>query len=137
MAIKRQGPGSPRNAQRAVVAGVVGAAAFGALLTPAATASAAPVTVPGVGSVDVPDEVLNQIPPGAVPPGVLPPGVEIPGVDVPGASPESPKRPRPSSSGGVLDDMNHPQFVVGVRAGTGTRTRCCIPRAGKQSSKTE
>lgn len=74
MAIKRQVQGLPRTAQRAVAAGAFGAATLSALLLPSAPASAAPVTVPGVGSFDVPDEVLAQIPPG-----VLPPGIELPG----------------------------------------------------------
>ncbi|MGH8882812.1 MAG: C40 family peptidase [Stackebrandtia sp.] len=75
MAIKRQVPGLPRTARRAVAAGAVGAATLSALLLPATTASAAPVDVPGVGTVDVPDEVL-----GAIPPGVVPPGFQIPGI---------------------------------------------------------
>ncbi|WP_036567441.1 C40 family peptidase [Nocardia sp. BMG51109] len=88
MAIKRQ----------VVAAGAVGAATLSALLLPAATASAAPVTVPGVGSFDVPNEVLAQIPPGAIPPGVLPPGVEIPGV-----TPPPPAAPGPSTGQRAAD----------------------------------
>lgn len=80
MANKRQVPGLPRTARRAVAAGAVGAATLSILLVPATTAGAAPVTVPGVGTVDVPDEVLGAIPQGAIPPGVLPPNVQIPGV---------------------------------------------------------
>ncbi|MBB5918006.1 cell wall-associated NlpC family hydrolase [Nocardia transvalensis] len=75
MAIKRQVQGLPRTAHRAVAAGAVGAATLSALLLPASLASAAPVTVPGVGSIDVPDQVLAQIPPG-----VVPPGIELPGI---------------------------------------------------------
>ena len=75
MAIKRQVQGLPRNARRAVAAGAVGAATLSALLLPATTAAAAPVTVPGVGTFDVPDQVL-----GAVPPGAVPPGIQIPGI---------------------------------------------------------
>ncbi|MEV6325199.1 C40 family peptidase [Nocardia sp. NPDC051787] len=59
-----------RQAQRAVAAGAVGAATLGAFLLPAAPASAQPVTIPGVGTFEVP----NEIP---VPPGV--PGLELPG----------------------------------------------------------
>ncbi|MBF6148147.1 MULTISPECIES: C40 family peptidase [Nocardia] len=75
MAIKRQVQGLPRTARRAVAAGAVGAATLSALLLPATTAAAAPVTVPGVGTFDVPDQVL-----GAVPPGAVPPGIQIPGI---------------------------------------------------------
>ncbi|MBF6274651.1 hydrolase [Nocardia sp. 852002-20019_SCH5090214] len=75
MAIKRQVQGLPRTARRAVAAGAVGAATLSALLLPATTAAAAPVTVPGVGTFDVPDQVL-----GAVPQGAVPPGIQIPGI---------------------------------------------------------
>lgn len=75
MAIKRQVPGLPRTARRAVAAGAVGAATLSVLLLPATTAAAAPVEVPGVGTFDVPDEVL-----GAIPPGVVPPTIQIPGI---------------------------------------------------------
>lgn len=75
MAIKRQVQGLPRTARRAVAAGAVGAATLSALLLPATTAAAAPVTVPGVGTFDVPDQVL-----GAVPPGAVPSGIQIPGI---------------------------------------------------------
>ncbi|WP_051024490.1 MULTISPECIES: C40 family peptidase [Nocardia] len=78
MAIKRQVQGLPRTARRAVAAGAVGAATLSVLLLPATTAAAAPVTVPGVGTVDVPDQVL-----GAVPPGIQIPGIQIPGVPAP------------------------------------------------------
>ncbi|MCM6773371.1 C40 family peptidase [Nocardia sp. CDC159] len=88
MAIKRQVLGLHRNAHRAVAAGAVGAATLSALLLPAAPASAAPVTVPGVGSFDVPDQILAQIPPGAIPANILPPGVEIPGVTSGPAAPQ-------------------------------------------------
>ncbi|WP_227983017.1 C40 family peptidase [Nocardia spumae] len=83
MAIKRQVQGLPRTARRAVAAGAVGAATLSALLLPATTAAAAPVTVPGVGAIDVPDQVLGAIPPGAIPPNVIPPGVQIPGLGAP------------------------------------------------------
>lgn len=59
-----------RHAQRAVAAGAVGAATIGAFLLPAAPASAQPVTIPGVGTFEVPNEV-------PVPPGL--PGLELPG----------------------------------------------------------
>lgn len=75
MAIKRQVPGLPRTARRAVAAGAVGAATLSVLLLPATTATAAPVEVPGVGTFEVPDEVL-----GAIPPGVVPPAIQIPGI---------------------------------------------------------
>ncbi|ATL66905.1 C40 family peptidase [Nocardia terpenica] len=88
MAIKRQVLGLPRNASRAVAAGAVGAATLSALLLPAAPASAAPVTVPGIGSFDVPDQVLGAIPPGAIPANILPPGVQIPGI-TPAPAPQS------------------------------------------------
>ncbi|GGK66416.1 C40 family peptidase [Nocardia camponoti] len=54
-----------RQAQRAVAAGAVGAATVGAFLLPAAPASATPVTIPGVGSFEVPNEIpLPQNVPG-------------------------------------------------------------------------
>ncbi|MFJ9370855.1 C40 family peptidase [Nocardia sp. NPDC101769] len=81
MAIKRQVLRLPRNAQRAVAAGVVGAAALSALLLPAAPASAAPVTVPGVGTVDVPEQILGQ----------LPPGVVTPSIQIPDIAPQGPQ----------------------------------------------
>ncbi|MEV0686549.1 C40 family peptidase [Nocardia sp. NPDC050378] len=58
-----------RQAQRAVAAGAVGAATIGAFLLPAAPASATPVTVPGIGTFEVP----NEIP---IPAGI--PGIEAP-----------------------------------------------------------
>ncbi|MGK8524537.1 C40 family peptidase [Nocardia asteroides] len=70
-----------RQAQRAVAAGAVGAATIGAFLLPAAPASAQPVTIPGVGTFEVP----NEIP---VPPAL--PGVELPGpAPLPFAAPKS------------------------------------------------
>ncbi|MBF6226230.1 C40 family peptidase [Nocardia abscessus] len=70
-----------RHAQRAVAAGAVGAATIGAFLLPAAPASAQPVTIPGVGTFDVP----NEIP---VPPAL--PGLELPGpAPLPFAAPKS------------------------------------------------
>ncbi|MFF0490691.1 C40 family peptidase [Nocardia sp. NPDC004068] len=83
MAIKRQTLGLHRNAHLASAV-AVGAATLSALLLPAAPASAAPVTVPGVGTVDVPDQILGQIPPGIA----LPPGFEIPGFNPPAIAPE-------------------------------------------------
>jgi cell wall-associated NlpC family hydrolase len=62
MAIKRQVQGLQRNAHRAVAAGAVGAATFGVLLVPAATASAAPVDIPGIGVVDIPDQIASVLP---------------------------------------------------------------------------
>ncbi|WP_280233750.1 C40 family peptidase [Nocardia cyriacigeorgica] len=67
-----------RQAKRAVAAGAVGAATIGAFLLPAAPAAAAPVTVPGVGTFDVPDEIVNQIP------GGLP---AVPGIQIPAPAP--------------------------------------------------
>ncbi|MBF6471571.1 C40 family peptidase [Nocardia gipuzkoensis] len=70
-----------RHAQRAVAAGAVGAATIGAFLLPAAPASAQPVTIPGVGTFDVP----NEIP---VPQAL--PGLELPGpAPLPFAAPKS------------------------------------------------
>ncbi|MFE7747190.1 C40 family peptidase [Nocardia sp. NPDC057455] len=70
-----------RHAQRAVAAGAVGAATLGAFLLPAAPASAQPVTIPGVGTFEVP----NEIP---VPPAL--PGLELPGpAPLPFAAPKS------------------------------------------------
>ncbi|WP_039797055.1 C40 family peptidase [Nocardia araoensis] len=70
-----------RHAKRAVAAGAVGAATIGAFLLPAAPASAQPVTIPGVGTFDVPNEV-------PVPPGI--PGLELPGpAPLPFAAPRS------------------------------------------------
>ncbi|AXK85653.1 C40 family peptidase [Nocardia farcinica] len=46
-----------RQAQRVVAAGAVGAATIGAFLLPAAPASAQPVTIPGVGTFEVPNEI--------------------------------------------------------------------------------
>ncbi|MBF6357231.1 C40 family peptidase [Nocardia higoensis] len=59
-----------RQARRAVAAGAIGAATIGAFLLPA-TASAQPLTIPGVGTFEVPNEI--PIPPGipAVP-GIAP-----------------------------------------------------------------
>ncbi|MGQ4600524.1 NlpC/P60 family protein [Nocardia sp. R6R-6] len=59
-----------RQAQRAVAAGAIGAATLGAFLLPAAPASAQPLTIPGVGTIEVPNEV-------PIPQGV--PGLELPG----------------------------------------------------------
>ncbi|MBF6174107.1 C40 family peptidase [Nocardia blacklockiae] len=98
MAIKRQVPG-PRTAQAAVAA-AFGAATLSALLLPSAPAAAAPVNVPGVGSFDVPDEVLAQIPP----------GVSLPGIELPGVG------PAPA-----------PQQSVGQRAADAALTRVGTP----------
>lgn len=56
-----------RQARRAVAAGAIGAATIGAFLLPA-TASAQPLTIPGVGTFEVPGEI--QIPQGI--PGIEP-----------------------------------------------------------------
>ncbi|MFI6869544.1 C40 family peptidase [Nocardia sp. NPDC050406] len=91
--VKRQVRGTQRTARRAVAAGAVGAATLSALLLPATTAQAQPVTVPGVGTFEVPDQV--QLPAGI--PGVpesLPiqipaiPGIETPGAPAPFAAPQ-------------------------------------------------
>ncbi|MEV0706523.1 MULTISPECIES: C40 family peptidase [Nocardia] len=67
-----------RQARRAVAAGAVGAATIGAILLPAAPASAQPVTIPGVGTFEVPNEI--QIP--AIP------GIELPGGPLPFVAPQ-------------------------------------------------
>ncbi|MFF5036551.1 C40 family peptidase [Nocardia salmonicida] len=77
-----------RQAQRAVAVGAVGAATIGAFLLPAAPASAAPVTVPGIGTFEVP----NEIP---LPQGV--PGIEIP------AAPQVFTAPRATAADIALD----------------------------------
>ncbi|MFI9505511.1 C40 family peptidase [Nocardia sp. NPDC052566] len=59
-----------RQAQRVAAAGAVGAATLGAFLLPAAPASAQPVTIPGIGTFEIPNEI--QIPQGI-------PGIELPG----------------------------------------------------------
>ncbi|NNH72186.1 C40 family peptidase [Nocardia uniformis] len=91
--VKRQVRGMQRGAQRAVVASAVGAATLSALLLPATPAQAQPVTIPGVGTFEVPDQV--QLPAGI--PGVpesLPiqippiPGVEAPGAPAPFVAPQ-------------------------------------------------
>ncbi|WP_459545245.1 C40 family peptidase [Nocardia sp. X0981] len=58
-----------RQARRAAATGAVGAATLGAFLLPAAPATAQPVTVPGVGTFEVPDEI-------PIPPGI--PGMGVP-----------------------------------------------------------
>ncbi|MFC9999854.1 C40 family peptidase [Nocardia sp. NPDC127526] len=89
--VKRQVRGMQRGAQRAVAAGAVGAATLSALLLPAAPASAQPVTIPGVGTFEVPDQI--QLPAGI--PGVpesLPVQIPaIPGVETPGAPAPAPQ----------------------------------------------
>ncbi|TCJ90177.1 C40 family peptidase [Nocardia alba] len=77
-----------RQAQRAVAVGAVGAATIGAFLLPAAPASATPVTVPGIGTFEVP----NEIP---LPQGV--PGIEIP------AAPQVFTAPRATAADIALD----------------------------------
>ncbi|WP_067565078.1 C40 family peptidase [Nocardia acidivorans] len=86
-----------KTVKRALTAGAVGAATLSALLLPASPASAQPVTIPGVGTFDVPDQV--QLPAGI--PGVpesipvqLPPipGVEMPGAPAPAAPQASPRQ---------------------------------------------
>ncbi|WP_225728671.1 MULTISPECIES: C40 family peptidase [unclassified Nocardia] len=67
-----------RQAQRVAAFGAVGAATLGAFLLPAAPASAQPVTIPGVGTFEVPNEI--QIPQGI-------PGIELPGTPPPFAAP--------------------------------------------------
>lgn len=46
-----------RQARRAATTGFVGAATLGAFLVPAAPAAAKPVSVPGVGTVEIPNEI--------------------------------------------------------------------------------
>ena len=62
-----------RHTRRAAATGVVGAATLGAFLLPAAPAVAQPVTIDGVGTFEVPNEI--PIPPG------------IPGIQAPQAAP--------------------------------------------------
>ncbi|MFF0542263.1 C40 family peptidase [Nocardia thailandica] len=78
-----------RQAQRAVAAGAVGAATIGAFLLPAAPASATPVTVPGVGTFEVPNEI--PIPAG------------IPGIEIPGQAPLPFTAPRATAADIALD----------------------------------
>ncbi|MGN2640395.1 C40 family peptidase [Nocardia takedensis] len=68
-----------RQARLAVAAGAVGAATIGAILLPAGVASAQPVTIPGVGTFEVP----NEIP---IPPNI--PGLEVPGAPLPFVAPK-------------------------------------------------
>ncbi|QLY33586.1 C40 family peptidase [Nocardia huaxiensis] len=83
--VKRQVRGMQRNAKRAAAAGAVGAATLSALLLPATPASAQPVTIPGVGTFDVPDAI--QLPAGipGVPESIPVQIPALPGVEVPGA----------------------------------------------------
>lgn len=76
-----------RQARRAAATGAVGAATLGAFLLPAAPAAAQPVTIPGVGTFEVP----NEIP---IPPGV--PGIEAPN------SPAAPPFVTPAKTAGEL-----------------------------------
>ncbi|WP_028477442.1 C40 family peptidase [Nocardia sp. CNY236] len=62
-----------RHARRAVAAGAVGAATIGAFLLPAAPASAQPVTIPGVGTFEIPDGIQLPHP--------------LPGLELPGPAP--------------------------------------------------
>jgi hypothetical protein len=82
MAIKRR-------TRRVVAAGAVGAATLSTLLLSTPSASAAPVVIPGVGNFDVPDQVLQAIPKGAIPPNMIPPGFQIPGITPPPAPVET------------------------------------------------
>ncbi|MFC4374352.1 C40 family peptidase [Nocardia halotolerans] len=78
-----------RQAQRAVAAGAVGAATIGAFLLPAAPASATPVTVPGIGTFEVPNEI--PLPPQGIP------GIEFP------TAPDTFVAPRASLADVALD----------------------------------
>ncbi|MFR9753241.1 C40 family peptidase [Nocardia sp. 004] len=76
-----------RQAQRTVAAGAVGAATLGAFLLPAAPASAQPVTIPGMGTIEIPNEI--QIPQGI-------PGLELPApAPLPVPAPEALPAPAP------------------------------------------
>ncbi|WP_327140995.1 C40 family peptidase [Nocardia sp. NBC_01327] len=90
-----------KTVKRALTAGAVGAATLSALLLPATPASAQPVSIPGIGNFEVPDQI--QLPAGI--PGVpesipvqLPP---IPGVVMPGAP--APAGPQASPRQQVVD----------------------------------
>lgn len=76
-----------QQARRAAATGAVGAATLGAFLLPAAPATAQPVTIPGVGTFEVPGEI-------PIPPGV--PGIEAPG------SPAAPPFVTPTATAGEL-----------------------------------
>ncbi|WP_194819377.1 C40 family peptidase [Nocardia sp. XZ_19_385] len=77
-----------RGARRAVAVGAVGAATIGAILLPAAPASAQPVTIPGVGTFEVPNEI--PIPAG------------IPGIEVPNPAPGPFVPPAPVKTAGEI-----------------------------------
>ncbi|MGV9413937.1 C40 family peptidase [Nocardia sp. NPDC003693] len=101
--------------KRALSAGAVGAATLSALLLPATPASAQPVTIPGVGTFDVPDAI--QLPAGI--PGVpesLPVTIPaIPGVEVPApAAPAAPQvSPRQEAVNAAMSRIGSP-YVYGA-----------------------
>ncbi|MGW0180047.1 C40 family peptidase [Nocardia sp. NPDC003345] len=77
-----------RQARRVAATGAVGAATLGAFLLPAAPAAAQPVTIHGVGTFEIPNEV--PIPAG------------IPGVEAPGAAGVVPPFVTPVKTAGEL-----------------------------------
>ncbi|UGT40990.1 C40 family peptidase [Nocardia yamanashiensis] len=107
--------GMQRGAQRAVAAGAVGAATLSALLLPAAPASAQPVTIPGVGTFDVPDQI--QLPAGipGVPESIPVTIPAIPGVETPGApaAPAPQASPRAEAVNAALSKVGSP-YVYGA-----------------------
>ncbi|MEU4316642.1 C40 family peptidase [Nocardia sp. NPDC024068] len=77
-----------RQARRVAATGAVGAATLGAFLLPAAPAAAQPVTIHGVGTFEIPNEI--QIPGG------------IPGVEAPGSAGIAPPFITPTKTAGEL-----------------------------------
>ncbi|MFI5716606.1 C40 family peptidase [Nocardia sp. NPDC051750] len=77
-----------RQARRAAATGAVGAATLGAFLLPAAPAAAQPVTIPGVGTFEVPNEI--PIPQG------------IPGLEAPNSPAVAPPFVTPTKTAGDL-----------------------------------
>ncbi|MEV6070909.1 C40 family peptidase [Nocardia sp. NPDC052001] len=103
-----------KTVKRALSAGAVGAATLSALLLPATPASAQPVTIPGVGTFDVPDQI--QLPAGI--PGVpesLPVQLPaIPGVEIPAAPAPAPQvSPRQQVVDAAMSRLGDP-YVYGA-----------------------
>ncbi|MBL1077763.1 C40 family peptidase [Nocardia sp. 2] len=111
--VKRQVRGMQRNAKRAAAAGAVGAATLSALLLPATPASAQPVTIPGVGTFEVPDTI--QLPAGipGVPESIPVQIPAIPGVEVPGAPAAPQQSARQIAVDAALSKVGSP-YVYGA-----------------------